>query len=408
MAQPFKICVCGGGKSAHVMALIAASQKDVEIVVNVLALFEDEAEKWNKAIEKNEMVLSIKDKDGNSKVFKGKPSLVTKQPQEAVSECVLIIFTVAAYAHEDYIKAIAPYLDKKMVIVGFPGHCGFEYMCKSYLGEDLREQITIMSFELSPWVCQLVECGQTVEVTRIAKNLRGSILRGKAIPRKPALMSLQMTLGHDPMLQQVKHFVELFFTTYSFVNPAIMYGKWKDWKGDPQDTAPLFYEDVSETTVQLIVDCNKEYQAVAHALSSVKPEVDLTEIPDYFVWTVEYYKQEIEDGTSLLRALQTNTIYKGVVHEMIKEKRKFIPNFKCRYLSEDIPYGLVVVRGIAEILGIETPLCNMLIEWSQDKLGKKYLVNGKLLGDHVKESRAPQRFGFTTIEEFLAGVQHSN
>ena len=34
---------------------------------------------------------------------------------------------------------------------------------------------------------------------------------------------------------------------------------------------------------------------------------------------------------------------------------KFVPNFKFRYLLEDIPYGLAVIKGIAQVTGVQTP-----------------------------------------------------
>ncbi|XP_045160296.2 octopine dehydrogenase-like [Mercenaria mercenaria] len=400
MAKPLKICVCGGGKSAHVMAIMAASKPDVE--VNVLTLYKDEADKWSKAISKDEMVLILKDEDGKTSEVKAKPSVVSKDPKSIVPESDLLIFTVAANTHEEYLKAISGHLHKKIVVVGLPGLPGFEYLCKSSFGE-LSEQITVMSFEISPWVCEIIEYGKKVEVTRTAKSLNGSILRGKAIPRKPALMSLQMTLGFDPALKQVKHFAELLFTSYTFFNPVIMYGKWKDWDGKALDCEPLMYEDITEETAKLLESCSKEYQDVAHAISAKKPEVDLTEIPDIFNWVVEFYKKEIEDGTSLLKAIQTNKVYKGVKHIMKKNKRTFTPDFECRYLAEDIPMGMVVVRGIAETLELPTPTCDTVIQWGQEKLKKKYLVDGKVAGSDVKETRAPQRFGFTTLEEILSG-----
>ncbi|XP_060605615.1 octopine dehydrogenase-like [Ruditapes philippinarum] len=260
-----------------------------------------------------------------------------------------------------------------------------------------------MSFEISPWVCEVVEYGKKVEVTRTAKRINGSILRGKAIPRKPALMSLQMTLGFDPALQQVKHFAELLFTSYTFFNPVLMYSKWKDWDGKALDAEPLLYEDVTEDTVKLLESCSKEYQDVAHAISAKKPEVDLTEIPDIFNWVIEFYKKDIEDGTSLLKAIQTNKVYKGVKHIMKKNKKTFNPDFECRFLTEDVPMGMVVVRGIAEFVEVPMPSCDAVIQWAQEKMKKKYLVDGKLSGDNMNETRAPQRFGFTTLDEILSG-----
>lgn len=405
MAKPLKICVCGGGKSAHVMAVMAASKPDMD--VNVLTLYKDEADKWSNAISKNDMVLVVKDEGGKTSETKAKPNVVSKDPKAVVPDSDLVIFTVAANTHEEYIKAISGHLHKKMVIVGLPGLPGFEYLCKNSFGE-LSDQITIMSFEISPWICEIVEYGKKVEVTRTAKSLNGSILRGKAIPRKPALMSLQMTLGFDPALKQVKHFAELLFTSYTFFNPVIMYGKWKDWDGKGVDTEPLMYEGITEDNVKLLEACSKEYQDVAHAISAKKPEVDLTEVPDIFQWLIEFYKKDIKDGTSLLKAIQTNKAYEGVKHMMKKDKKAFIPDFGCRSLAEDIPMGMVVVRGIAEILEVPVPTCDTIIQWGQEKLKKKYLVDGKVAGPDVKETRSPQRFGFTTLDEILIGRKNNS
>ncbi|KAL4237125.1 hypothetical protein ACF0H5_005506 [Mactra antiquata] len=397
MAKPLKVCVCGGGKSAHVMAALAAGNSDAE--VNVLTLYKDEAKTWSKAIEKGKMLVTFK----GDKPFevKSKPNIISKDPKEVVPESDVVIFAVTAQAHEEYLQAISKHLHKKMVIVGLPGLPGFEYLCKNNFGE-LTDQITVMSFDISPWISTVVEYGKSVEVTRTAKSIKGSILRGKAIPRKPALMSLQTMLGHDPALLQVRHFSELLFTTYTFFNPVIMYCKWKDWDGKVVDSEPLFY-DIDEDTATMLENCSKEYQNVAHAITAKKPSVDLTEIPDIFNWVVEFYKSEIEDGSSLLSAITTNKVYKDVKHIMTKARRSFNPDFQCRYLTDDIPNGMVVVRGVAEIVGIETPNCDTVITWGQEKLKKKYLVDGKLTGPDVKETRAPQRFGFSSVDELLNG-----
>lgn len=400
MAKPLKVTICGGGKSAHVMAVLAAAQVDME--VSVLTLYKDEAEKWSKAIENNNMTLTIKGPEDRSRDIHAKPGTVSKVPKDVVPGSDIIIFTVAAFVHEEYMKAISDHLNKRAVLVGFPGQAGFEYMCRSYLG-DLCQDITLMSFEISPWNCHIVEYGCKVEVSRISRMLNGSILRGKAIPRKPALMSLQMIVGNEPMLKQVKHFVELMFASYSFMHPAIMYGKWKDWDGKALDSEPLFYEDIDENTALLIENCSKEYQDVAHAISGQRPDIDFSEFQDIFKWLLDFYRNELGDSTSLQNAIKTNKSYIGVKHIMVKEKGQFKPDFTCRYLTEDIPCGMVVVKGIADIVRVETPTCDMLIEWAQGKLNKKYLVEGKLTGPDVKDTRAPQRFGFTTVDEILSG-----
>ena len=75
-----------------------------------------------------------------------------------------------------------------------------------------------------------------------------------------------------------------------------------------------------------------------------------------------------------------------------------LPDFSARYLSEDVPHNMVPVKGLAELCGVQTPTIDQLLEWCQRVMGKEYLVNGKLTGNDVAETFAPQRYGFTTLE----------
>ncbi|KAK3604495.1 hypothetical protein CHS0354_001175 [Potamilus streckersoni] len=401
-ASPLRVCVCGGGNGAHMMAVLAASRPDTE--VKVLTLFQDEAERWSKALEKGEMTIAYSKEDGkNQPDDHAKPAAVSKEASEVVPGSDIVLFIVPAFAHEEYLKAIAPYVNKKTVIVGLPGQPGFEFQCKNVNGQNMVEECTIMSFETLPWACRIKEFGQTVDCLGVKKYLAGSILHGKAVPRKPPLMSLQALLGPAPEIKQVKHFLEILLMSYSFVHPAILFGKWKDWDGKPVNSEPLFYQGIDEFTANLMTECSKEFLDVAHAIMAQRPNVDLNAVQDIYEWYLTYYKDDIEDPSSLLQAIRTNKSYKGLVHPMKKVKNKFEPIFQNRYLTEDIPMGLVVFKGVAQIVGHQTPNNDLLLEWGQKKIGKVYLVNGKLDGKDVAETRCPQRYGIETLDDLLNG-----
>ena len=67
--------------------------------------------------------------------------------------------------------------------------------------------------------------------------------------------------------------------------------------------------------------------------------------------------------------------------------------------------GLVVTRGIAELAGVSTPHMDEVIMWCQKMIGKEYLVNGKLAGADLHSTRAPQHYGYTNLDTFMA-VNH--
>ena len=52
-----------------------------------------------------------------------------------------------------------------------------------------------------------------------------------------------------------------------------------------------------------------------------------------------------------------------------------VPDFGTRYLSEDMPYGLVVTRGIAELADLPTFMIDRVITWAQVHLAEEYLVD---------------------------------
>ena len=45
---------------------------------------------------------------------------------------------------------------------------------------------------------------------------------------------------------------------------------------------------------------------------------------------------------------------------MIEQDGKFMPNFKFRYLFEDVPFGMAVIKGIASLAGVATPKLDMV------------------------------------------------
>ena len=114
------------------------------------------------------------------------------------------------------------------------------------------------------------------------------------------------------------------------------------------------------------------------------------------------YSHDISDKSTLYKAIQTNAAFQGIKHPVkTLEDGKFVPDFTHRYMTEDVPYGLVVIRGIAEIVGVQTPNIDKVLTWCQEKMGKEYLASSKLQGKDVGLSTAPQRYGFTSLKSIL-------
>ena len=133
--------------------------------------------------------------------------------------------------------------------------------------------------------------------------------------------------------------------------------------------------------------------------------LDINSLPIVHIhlWLLRRYFHDISDRMTLHKAIQTNAAFQGIKHPVTTtEDGKFVPAFTHRYMTEDVPYDLVVIRGIAEIIEAPTPNIDKVLTWCQEKMGKEYLVNSKLQGKDVASSRAPQRYGFTSLESILS------
>lgn len=185
-----------------------------------------------------------------------------------------------------------------------------------------------------------------------------------------------------------------------------MYTCRKTYAGEEYDSPPKFYhgatDDVVNTLESLWGDLKNIELDLAGALGMQEPPNRLQRLR-----TMMYgkYTDSISDPSTLLTTFKTNVAYKYTVHPMKKlENGKFVPNFQSRQLTEDIPFGLCAMKGCAELLDTHTPTLDKVILWAQEKIGKCYLVDGRLVGKDVAESGAPQRFGVTNVDDLLLYV----
>ncbi|MBN1317007.1 MAG: NAD/NADP octopine/nopaline dehydrogenase family protein, partial [Anaerolineales bacterium] len=114
-------------------------------------------------------------------------------------------------------------------------------------------------------------------------------------------------------------------------------------------------------------------------------------------WLLHSYGEAIADPGTLRSAFLTNSAYTGLLAPVQETAPGlFVPDLKARYLSEDVPFGLVASRNIAQLAGVETPVMDEVIAWAGEKLGKDYLDRD------MQDARIPQRYGLNTIEELVA------
>lgn len=399
MTKLTRVLICGTGSGAHALAAVA-SRNGFEVCV--LSQNADRAQRWTESLHRQPLAVVGRNGDNGGNPWKAKSFRVTHDPAVALLGCDLIIFAVPALSHKRYLELLKPEIRDGCIIVGLPGQNGFEFEVRKTLGPKLRNCV-VMNFESLPWSCRVVEFGKTVRVNgtkeMLAGAIQGDLTKSKI---KQPLEILQRLLGEFPKLSLSGHLLGInLMSLNAYSHPPIMYGRWKDWDGKPLDQQPLFFQGVDEDTAALLEKISDEVVAISRRIMAEYPEVDLSQVIPMYEWDIAHYANQIKDKTNLMTALRTNVLYQGRTHPMIQtEEGHYIPDFSHRFLLEDIPC-LAVIRGIAEIAGVETPSLDTVLLWGQEKLKKEYLVGSKLIGKDLATTRCPQRYGIKTIEELL-------
>mmetsp|Transcript_31786 Transcript_31786/g.101257 ORF Transcript_31786/g.101257 Transcript_31786/m.101257 type:complete len:745 (+) Transcript_31786:64-2298(+) len=389
------VLVCGGGNGAHTIAGLAASRVDVD--VRWMSLFRDEAERIATAMAAGDGCLEVLQPGGAS--LKSKPAFVTKDANLAVPGAQLIIFSMPAFAHAEYFETIAPLLEPNAVICGMPGQFGFQFQAAKLLGER-GKTCSVLCFETMPWACRFVEFGKKVEILGTKESLSSSFnpgLRDIHAPNAVALM--QRLLGQFPVVDLAANYLET--NLFTVVHPPIVYGQWKDWDGKPVAEKPLFYQGLTDFAADMLDRCSKELVETAAAIEKKAPHLDMSGVIHIYDWYKKAYPADIDDWSSLQAAMRCCKSYRGLTHPMVEADGGFVPDWKYRYLSEDLPFAYCVKKGIAELCGVSTPALDETIMWCQAKMGKEFLVGNSLSGKDVPMTRAPQSYGINSFEELV-------
>ncbi len=335
------------------------------------------------------------------------PSMVTDDPHEAARGCDIVIFVLPAFLHADYLSALAPALEDGCVIVGLPGQPGFEFEVRRSLGGAGRS-FTVLNFDSLPWICRLSDVGREVTIHGTKERLVGAVQGDLARARlSDPVSALQTLFGDAPRLIVSGHVLGITLRSPNASNhPPMMYSRWKDWDGAAVDAPPLFYQGIDAAGADLLGRISEELVATADHIMTACPDADLSQVIPQYQWEIDYYGANISDASNLMMALRTNAGYEGITHPVIQAPDGgYRPDFHHRFLTEDVPFGLVVMRGVAALAGVPTPHMDEVITWSQERMSRQYLRRGQLQGRDLQSSRCPQRYGISDIDELLGATR---
>jgi ketopantoate reductase len=137
------------GNAIHVLTSYIASQPDCE--VNILSTFPGEADR----IRDNITDEGIRCSNDLGPDTYGKPTKVSDTPGDVAAGADVIILALPSFAHEMYLRAIAPFVQPGVIIGAMPGEGGFDMCARHVFGNDFVDQSNIFALETLPWACRI-------------------------------------------------------------------------------------------------------------------------------------------------------------------------------------------------------------------------------------------------------------
>lgn len=387
-----RVCLCGAGNGAHVFAALMAS-KGIEVTIYSPRKYH--IEKWYAPAPEDR--LRVTAVFPNDVKVTGTVQLVTDDPAAAAHMADLVIICLPTEVHDEMIAAVAPHLRPGTPVGTIQGG----WWGKPRL-PGMEDKAAFIMCTL-PWACRITTYGQEVQVFG-AKDFVNVATSGCST--EGFCLALQAAI-EVPVRPAANMLSVSAFRMANILHPAIMYGRLSQWDGSPFDQELLFYEGVDDESEEVLLRLTDEGLAITQRVGELHPHLDLSAVVSTYGWLTEAYADQIGDASSLKRVLQTNAAYKGLKFPMQPgpDGKGFMPMFTYRYLTSDAAIHLMVLKGIAELADVPTPMLDCVLEWAQEKLGQEWVRDGRVCGRDLAQTRAPQKYGINTLDELIRSME---
>ncbi|MCR4440730.1 MAG: NAD/NADP octopine/nopaline dehydrogenase family protein [Peptococcaceae bacterium] len=381
------LTVVGGGNGAHALAALASARG---LEVRIWAPLPEEAELIRQGTAQQGGIKAV---SAEGQVSLGLPARIDSDPQKVIPGSEAVVFVLPAFTHKQLFARMSEHLSPGTIVGAIPSRSGFEFLACSLAPPG----VTIFGLQTLPWACRIKEYGKQVEILGTKNQVAAA-----SLPANQAAVlcdALQDLLGL-PVLPMPNMLAVSLANMGQVIHPGIMYGLFRQWDGQPfpENRIPLFYQGVTEEMCGILERLSFEILEIKAVLEK-DGGFDLTGVTGIREWIINSYRGSIEDSSTLMKCFNTNKGYRGLKAPVRKRGNEgYVPDFSSRYLTEDVPYGLVVSRGLAELAGVATPMMDEVITAAGRWMGKEYLAGGKLEGKDLGETPIPQNYGIVNMD----------
>ena len=387
------LAICGSGNGAHALAVVASQHHDGPI--DWLVGSEEKADAIRRAVASPGLRST-----GVIESAAERLRTISADPAEIIPAADLILIVVPAFGHAAVLRRIGPHVADGAAIGCLPTRGGFEFEAAA-LASTSGGPRRIFGVQTLPWSTRVVTLGETVNIGAAkAEVVVGSLPIGDT-----ATIADQLARIVGTRLVPSRTFLALTLgNPGQYIHPGLMYGHFRSYDGRPcaQADVPMFYLDASDEMGQIVEGLSDDAIRVARAVEAASANaLDLSEVIPVHEWLRRSYAHVTGDTSTVATCFRTGPIQARRAPVVESQPGAFAPDFGYRYLSEDVPYGLVVTRAIAELAGVATPMIDEVVSWAQSVTGREYLVGGRIAGRDAKELPLPQKHGISTLRDLV-------
>ena len=303
----------------------------------------------------------------------------TNNLEVALNDADLVCITFPSFMLKEIFEKIGAFLKPTAIVGVIPGTGGVEFL------KNIIDGHIIFGMDRVPCISRLKEYGKSVYHSKKAATRIATIPSNQA---EKICTLLSEGLGLECM--PLANYLSVTFTPSNpILHTARTYTMFKDYNESVlYDRNFLFYKEWTDDASEVLLAMDDELQQICAAL----PEIDLSGVINL---TTHYEAKTITELTAKLMSIASLA---QITSPMKRVDGGYIPDFSSRYFIEDVPYGLAILKGFAQIADIKTPYMDRVLNWNGEKMGEKYLdKEGNLLEDN--NAFTPQKFGIKTLQD---------
>ncbi|MBM4429193.1 MAG: NADP transhydrogenase subunit alpha [Chloroflexi bacterium] len=341
MTEPTKVAIVGGGNGAHAMAGHLALKNHQ---VRLFSAFPDEIRAMQEAggVHVQGMIEGF-----------GALQEITADPAQAIPWADVIMVVVPAFAHRPLTEAIAPHLRDGQTILLNPGRTGGALEVVAILKRlGVHADVLVGEAQTLIYACRISGPAQ-VKVLGLKKHVPVAALPAT---RTPELLRRVVPLF--PEYREAQNVLETSLDNIGAVfHPATMVlNANRIEAGDEFD----FYRGMTPMVARTLEAVDTERLAVAEAYG-----VATESAADWLLMAYEGIR-----GDSLYERIQSNQAYAGI---------KAPKSLNVRYITEDVPTGLVPIAAFGKAAQVVTRTCEGIIDMCCTLLGRDFWAEGRSL-----------------------------